>query len=234
MPFKAARQPYCTSSDCSLSLSNCLYILSPPTSTPSSSILTLSWWPCFLFGENESNQKRISADSHHLSNPPSRPFIHTLALYPCSCLKQYSFLCTLELAPYLSNITDISFSRLNHSQGLANMLLLPAIFKIKRNFHNPTTTLISSAPLCTKITEELSILMFPSPPILVCCCSVRPNIFVTLWTVALQALQSMWLSRKYTGVGCHVLLQGIFPTQGSHSFPALTGRFFTAGSPILA
>ena len=36
---------------------------------------------------------------------------------------------------------------------------------------------------------------------------------------------------KNTGVGCHALLQGIFPTQGSHpaslTFPALAGRCFT-------
>ena len=35
---------------------------------------------------------------------------------------------------------------------------------------------------------------------------------------------------KNTGVGCHALLQGIFPTQGSNPSlisPALAGRFFT-------
>ena len=35
---------------------------------------------------------------------------------------------------------------------------------------------------------------------------------------------------KNTGVGCHALLQGIFPTQGLNSHlmsPALTGMFFT-------
>ena len=35
---------------------------------------------------------------------------------------------------------------------------------------------------------------------------------------------------KNTGVGCHALLQGIFPNQGSNlslMSPALTGRFFT-------
>ena len=35
---------------------------------------------------------------------------------------------------------------------------------------------------------------------------------------------------KNTGVGCHALLQGIFPTQGSNphllASPALAGRFF--------
>ena len=32
---------------------------------------------------------------------------------------------------------------------------------------------------------------------------------------------------KNTGVGCHFLLHGIFPTQGSNLSPALTGGFFT-------
>ena len=39
---------------------------------------------------------------------------------------------------------------------------------------------------------------------------------------------------KNTGVGCHFLLQGIFPTQGSNPFPlclpALAGGFFTTGT----
>ena len=39
---------------------------------------------------------------------------------------------------------------------------------------------------------------------------------------------------KNTGVGCHALLQGIFPTQGSNPnlslSPALAGRFFTAST----
>ena len=34
------------------------------------------------------------------------------------------------------------------------------------------------------------------------------------WTVALQAPLSMAFSRQDTGVGSHVLLQGMFPTQG--------------------
>ena len=32
---------------------------------------------------------------------------------------------------------------------------------------------------------------------------------------------------KNTGVGCHALLQGIFPTQGSNSGLHITGRSFT-------
>ena len=42
---------------------------------------------------------------------------------------------------------------------------------------------------------------------------------MTPWTVAHQAYLSMGFPSKNTGVGCHVLLQGIFPTQGLN--PAL-------------
>ena len=45
-------------------------------------------------------------------------------------------------------------------------------------------------------------------------CSVVSN---SLWPhglVACQALQSLWFSLKDILVGCHLLFQGIFPTQG--------------------
>ena len=42
------------------------------------------------------------------------------------------------------------------------------------------------------------------------------------------------LQAKNTGMGCHALLRGIFPTQGSNpylfKFPALGGRFFTTNA----
>ena len=44
----------------------------------------------------------------------------------------------------------------------------------------------------------------------------RVQLFVTPWTVAYQAPPSMGFFRHNTGVGCHFLLQGIFPTQGSN------------------
>ena len=37
---------------------------------------------------------------------------------------------------------------------------------------------------------------------------------MTPWTVARQVALSMGFSSKNTGVGCHSLYQGIFPTQG--------------------
>ena len=54
------------------------------------------------------------------------------------------------------------------------------------------------------------------------------RLFATLWTVACQAPPSM-----DTKVGCHALLPGIFPTQGSNpplTSPALAGRFFTSST----
>ena len=53
------------------------------------------------------------------------------------------------------------------------------------------------------------------------------------WTVAQQATLSRGFSRQGPGVGCRVLLQGIFPTQGSNPClisPALAGRFFTTSA----
>ena len=44
----------------------------------------------------------------------------------------------------------------------------------------------------------------------------RVQLFVTPWTVAHQAPPSMGFSRQESGVGCHFLLQGISPTQGSN------------------
>ena len=42
------------------------------------------------------------------------------------------------------------------------------------------------------------------------------QLFVTLWTVAHQDPRPQDSPGKNTGVGCHTLLQGIFPTQGSN------------------
>ena len=42
------------------------------------------------------------------------------------------------------------------------------------------------------------------------------RLFETPWTVARQAPVSLDFPDKNTGVGCHFLLQGIFPTQGSN------------------
>ena len=45
----------------------------------------------------------------------------------------------------------------------------------------------------------------------------RVRLFVTPWTAAHRLLCPWDFPGKDTGVGCHFLLQGIFPTQGSNS-----------------
>ena len=51
---------------------------------------------------------------------------------------------------------------------------------------------------------------------MLCVVLSRVQMFVVPWNVACQASLSMGSSRQNTGVGCHALLQGIFPTQGSN------------------
>ena len=63
-------------------------------------------------------------------------------------------------------------------------------------------------------------------------CLSRVRLCATLWTGACQA---PWNSPgKNTGVGCHVLLQGILPAQGSNwclsHLPALAGMFLTTSA----
>ena len=56
------------------------------------------------------------------------------------------------------------------------------------------------------------------------------RLFVTLWTVALQAPLSMGFPRQGSGVGCHALLQGLFNTgiePTSLMSHALAAGFFT-------
>ena len=61
------------------------------------------------------------------------------------------------------------------------------------------------------------------------------NSFSTPWTVATRLLCPWVFQGKNTGVGCHFLLQGIFPTQGSNlsllHLLALAGGFFTTEPP---
>ena len=44
----------------------------------------------------------------------------------------------------------------------------------------------------------------------------RSQLFVTLWTIAHQAPLSIGFPRQADWSGCHALLQGTVPTQGSN------------------
>ena len=67
-----------------------------------------------------------------------------------------------------------------------------------------------------------------------CVCA---QLCLTLWPHGLQPTRGLcqWkFSSKDTGVGCHFLLQGIFPKHGLNlccfESPALAGRFFTTSA----
>ena len=49
-----------------------------------------------------------------------------------------------------------------------------------------------------------------------CVCLVTSNSSVTLWPIPVRLLCPWDFSGKNTRVGCHFLLQGIFPSQGSN------------------
>ena len=54
-------------------------------------------------------------------------------------------------------------------------------------------------------------------PVCMLSCFSHVQFFATLWMVACRApLSKEFSPGKNTGVGCHALLQGIFPTQGSN------------------
>ena len=64
----------------------------------------------------------------------------------------------------------------------------------------------------------------------VLCRFIHVWLFATLWTIAHQAPLSVRFVSKTTGVGCHFLLQEIFPMQGLNpclKSPVLAGRSFT-------
>ena len=71
---------------------------------------------------------------------------------------------------------------------------------------------------CTvKILRLLNVLTYCCSCFMVVVKSLSPvQLFATPWTIARWAPLSMGFSRQDTGMGCHFLPQGIFPSQGSN------------------
>ena len=61
--------------------------------------------------------------------------------------------------------------------------------------------------------------------------SVMSDSFVTPWIVAHQAPLSMGFPGKNAGVGCHFLLQGIFPPRDRTQVSCLASNLFTVWAP---
>ena len=104
-------------------------------------------------------------------------------------------------------------------------------------FASPTQTPIvcwCCDPLfCPHPTGTLDLYGYVQACVLSCFSSVQ--LCVTLWTIDRQAPLSTGFSRQDTGVGCHALLQGIFPTQelNPHLLVSrkVAGQFFTTAPP---
>ena len=73
---------------------------------------------------------------------------------------------------------------------------------IFKTFWNPVSLYLSNHTACVVLS-----------------CFSHVDSLQSQWTAARQAPLSIFSSGKNTGVGCHVLLQGIFPTQGLNPGP---------------
>ena len=120
-------------------------------------------------------------------------------------------------------LPSLGFSRQEYRSGLPfpspmHACILSCLSRV-RLCATPWTAAHKS-PLCTEFSKQeyWSGVPFP-PPTQACmlCCFSHVRLCATLWTAAHQAPLSTGFSSKNTGVGCHFLLQGIFPTQGSNS-----------------
>ena len=87
---------------------------------------------------------------------------------------------------------------------------------------------------CEFLPPLLNIFCFSYVSVYVLSHFSRVQLFAILWTTAHQAPLFIDLPGKNTEVGCSILLQGIFPTQGlnSHllSLPELVGRIFNTST----
>ena len=95
-----------------------------------------------------------------------------------------------EKSSFVTNTTNFSFYLFNAEYV--------SIAKITQTLEQIPTTLI-------RVTSART----------ACLCSAMSDSFTTPWTVAARLLCPWDFPGKNTGVGCHFLLQGIFPTQGS-------------------
>ena len=107
--------------------------------------------------------------------------------------------------------THTSFS--SKTEILFTLGLFHVLFQLLDNLFNLLHQTNFYSPFCAQLLNHV-------------------QLFATLWTVARQAPLSMGFPRQHTGVGCHVLIQGIIPTQGPN--PHLHLEFFThepSGTP---
>ena len=121
---------------------------------------------------------------------------------------------------------DMLFALFNLMKAFTSGYMRKLVFKMLWNISSKSVQALASSILChnSSILQTTLLntgwvrlcLIF----LLWCACVLskfsRVWLCVTQWTVACQAPLSMGFSRQEYGVGCHTLLQGIFPSQGSN------------------
>ena len=128
------------------------------------------------------------------------------------------------MSPSYSNLTcqEVIFSPTSSPSQFASFCQLIPIPKLLPSGFSPTTL---SDLMCsgTKLwwfpiyTVSWVYPFFHFKCLLhMCACSVMSSSLQLPWTVSCQAPLSIGSSSKNTGVGCHLLLQGVFLTQGSN------------------
>ena len=94
--------------------------------------------------------------------------------------------------PFLLCLSEIFFQEIDHTEAF------PDFSDQMWVIHSQNTCVLFHWVLCVCVLSHFS----------------RVQLFVTLWTVALQAPLPWDSPGKNTAVGCYALLQGTFPTQG--------------------
>ena len=97
-----------------------------------------------------------------------------------------------------SLILDIGINQVQEFVGISQPLFLLICFTQVQLIYSVFLLYSKVIQICVCVCQSLS----------------RVQLFAAPWTLAHEAPLSMGFSGVNTGVGCHSLLQGIFPTQG--------------------
>ena len=123
-------------------------------------------------------------------------------------------------------------SLLQHHSSKASILWRSAFFIAQLSHPYMTTGKTIKLNISTSAyNTDCSPLKFYFPSITMCSVASVVSHSLWLWTVAHQAPLSMGFSRQEYWRGCHVLLQVIFPTQGSNPC-LLPGRWIFIFPPL--
>ena len=146
-------------------------------------------------------------------------------MYACVhvCISTYSYICIHRYICTFINMFFTSQSTCHWSLDNCEALHFSlGVCMWEEITPSSNTTELVVASLCIRSSvPHFSTIISVCVCVCVCVC-VRARalsfvqFFATPWTIACLAPLLMWFPSKNTGVGCHFLLRGIFPTQKSN------------------